>query len=112
MGGGVPICPQDDLVLVLQDLDGPSKVACLKASLEDQRGIVLGGGDVVGKKVYSMGLGVDGLAEGRILLVVHDLIEEGVHEDDDLYILLDGLLEDVRLGLKDRVALLILRFQK
>lgn len=56
-----------------------------------------------------MRFGVDGLAEGRILLIVDNLIEEGVHEDDDLYILLDGLLEDVRLGFKNRVALLILR---
>lgn len=41
MGSGVPISPQDNLVLVLQDLDGPSKVARLKTGLEDQRGIVL-----------------------------------------------------------------------
>lgn len=59
-----------------------------------------------------MGFGVDGLAEGRILLIVDNLIEESVHEDDDLYILLDGLLEDVRLGLKNRVALLIFGLQK
>lgn len=91
-------------------MDGPSKVACLKAGLEDEGGIVLGGRDVVGEEIDCVRLGVDGFAEGRILLVVDNLVEKGVHEDDDLDILLDGLLEDVRLGLKNRVALLIFRF--
>lgn len=57
-----------------------------------------------------MCLGVDGFAEGRILLIVHNLIEKGIHEDDDLDIFLDGLLKDVRFGFKNRVTLLIFRF--
>jgi hypothetical protein len=59
-----------------------------------------------------MRLGVDRLAERGILLVVHDLIEERIHEDDDLDILLDGFLEDVGLGLEDGVALLVLWLQE
>lgn len=89
---------------------GSSKITCLKPSLEDESGIVLRGRDVVGKKIDSMCLGVDGFAEGRILLIVHNLIEKGIHEDDDLDIFLDGLLKDVRFGFKNRVTLLIFRF--
>jgi hypothetical protein len=59
-----------------------------------------------------MRLGIQRLAQRRILLVVYNLIEERVHEDDDLYVLLDSLLEYILLGLENRIALLILRLDE
>lgn len=59
-----------------------------------------------------MCLGIQRLAQRRILLVIHNLVEERVHEDDDLNVLLDCLLENVLLGLKHRIALLILRLDE
>lgn len=59
-----------------------------------------------------MSLGIQCLAERRVLLVVYNLIEKRIHEDDDLNVLLDGLLEYVLLGLENSIALLILRLDE
>lgn len=59
-----------------------------------------------------MRLGIQRLAQRRVLLVIYNFIEERIHEDDNLYVLLDGLLEYILLGLKHRIALLILRLDE
>lgn len=59
-----------------------------------------------------MGLGIDTLTERRVLLVVYYLVEQRVHEDDDLNVLFNRLLQDVLLWLKNRVTFLVLRLDE
>lgn len=53
-------------------------------------------------------LGIDSFTKRGVLLVIYNLIEQGIHEDDNLYVFLDGFFEDVGLGLEDWIALFIL----
>jgi hypothetical protein len=108
----IPICPQNDLILVLEDLNGPAQITSLEPRLKDQSGIVLRGGDVKGQEVDSVGLGIDALTERGILLVVDYLVEQRVHEDDDLNVLFYRLLQDVLLGLENGVAFFVLRLDE
>lgn len=59
-----------------------------------------------------MCLWIDALAQGGVLLIIHDFVEQRIHEDDDLDIFFNGLLEYVLLGLEHRVALLVFRLQE
>ena len=59
-----------------------------------------------------MGLGIDALTERCILLVVYYLVEQRVHEDDDLNVLFYRLLQDVLLWLENRVTFLVLRLDE
>jgi hypothetical protein len=56
--------------------------------------------------------GIDTLAQWGILLIIDDLVEEGVHKDDDLYIFLYGFLQDVRLGLEYWITLFVFRLEE
>lgn len=53
-------------------------------------------------------LGIDSFTKRGVLLVIYNLIEQRIHEDDNLYVFLDGFFEDVGLGLEDWIALFIL----
>jgi hypothetical protein len=59
-----------------------------------------------------MVFGVESASGGRFLLVVDYLIEQGVHENDDLDILLDGLFQNMQFGLIDRIRILVVILQK
>jgi uncharacterized membrane protein len=90
-------------------LDGSSEVASLKPCLKYQSGIILGSGNVKGQQIDFVGLRINWLAQWRVLLVINYLIEQSVHENNDLNILFDGLFEYVRFGLEHWVAFFILR---
>lgn len=53
-------------------------------------------------------LGIDSFTKRGVLLVIYNLIEQRIHEDDNLYVFLDCFFEDVGLGLEDWIALFIL----
>ena len=46
------------------------------------------------------------------MLVIDYLIEQRIHENDDLDILLDGLFQNMQFGLIDRVGFFVLRLYK
>jgi hypothetical protein len=52
--------------------------------------------------------GVDRFGEGRFVLIVDDFVKQRIHVDDDLYVPLDGLFQDIQLGLVHGVGLLVL----
>lgn len=105
----IPVCSKNYLVLILQYLYGSSDIPCLKSTLEYESCISLWCWDVVGEKIDSVGFRIDWFAEWSILLIVYYFVEESVHEDNDLYILFYRFFKNVRLGLKNWIALLDLR---
>ena len=108
MRGRIPIGPKNNLILIFQNLYRPPQIPGLKPRLKHQSGIIFWGGYIEWKYINCMLFGIDPFADGGILLIIHNFIEECIHEDDDLYIFLDGFFEDVGLGLEDGIELFIL----
>lgn len=108
MGLSVPIGSQNKLVLKLKNLDCSPQIPSLKLGLKHKCSVCFRGGKVEGQDVYSKGLGIESSCGGWLLLIIDYFVEQSVHENDDLYVLFDGLFEDVQLGLIDRIGLLVL----
>ena len=108
----VPIGPQNQLVLKFQYLNGPPEIACLELSLKNEGGVGFRSGEVKGQQIDCVVFGVKCSRRSRFLLVIDYLIEQRIHENDNLDILLDGLFQNMQFGLIDRVGFFVLRLYK
>jgi hypothetical protein len=90
-----PIGFEDQLVLELEELYSPPKVAWFESWLEDEGCIGLWLWEVVRHYINAVVIGVDVLGGCRVIIeVVYNLFHKRTHHTDDLYVTFDGLLED------------------